>query len=104
MRFAETLRPKQPLSEFRLVYENLMADFEGVARSVCDFIGVDWRQDLLDIAARGRQGNVASASSAQIARGLYADGAGQWRRYRDQLAPILPVLAPWASRFGYPAD
>jgi tetratricopeptide (TPR) repeat protein len=102
MRFAETLRPKQALAEFRLVYEELIADFEGVARSVCDFIGVDWREDLLDIAKRGRQGNVASASSAQIARGLYADGAGQWRRYREALGPILPVLAPWVSRFGYP--
>jgi Flp pilus assembly protein TadD len=104
MRFAEALRPKQGLEEFRLVYEDLIADFEGVARAVCGFIGVEWREDLLDIAARGRGGNVASASSAQIARGLYGDGAGQWRRYRESLAPILPVLAPWVARFGYPAD
>jgi tetratricopeptide (TPR) repeat protein len=104
MRFSETLRAKQGLDEFLLVYEELVADFETVARSVCDFIGVTWRDDLLDIASRGRQGHVASASSAQIARGLYGDGAGHWRRYRDALSPILPVLAPWVARFGYPPE
>ena len=55
-------------------------------------------------ADRARRGEVASASAAQIARGLYADGAGQWRRYRVELAPVLPTLAPWVARFGYPPD
>jgi tetratricopeptide (TPR) repeat protein len=104
MRLAETLRPKQRLAEHRLVYERLIEDFPGEARATCDFIGVDWREDLVDVAARGRRGDVASASSAQIARGLFTDGAGHWRRYRAQLAPVMPLLAPWVERFGYPAD
>jgi hypothetical protein len=58
----------------------------------------------MEFSGRARRGDVASASSAQIARGLYTDGAGQWRRYHDQLAPVLGVLAPWVERFGYPAD
>lgn len=102
MRFAMGLGAKQDMAEFRLVYEDLIADFEGVARAACAFIGVDWREDLIDIAARGRRGDVASASSAQIARGLFADGAGQWRRYQPQLASVLPVLAPWVETFSYP--
>ena len=65
---------------------------------------VDWREDLADFAGRGRRGEVASASSAQISRGLYADGAGAWRRYRRQLAPVLPILKPCVQRFGYPED
>ncbi len=74
------------------------------AKAVCAFIGADWREELLKFADRAKRGDVASASSAQIARGLYTDGAGQWRRYRNQLTPILPLLAPWVERFGYPAD
>jgi hypothetical protein len=34
-------------------------------------------------------------------RGLNREGAGQWRRFQVQLAPILPILAPWVERFGY---
>ena len=104
MQLAEILRVKQPMAEHRLVYEGLVADFETESKAACAFIGVDWRPELIDVAGRARRGQVASASSAQIARGLYTDGAGQWRRYRTQLAPVLPLLTPWIERFGYPAD
>jgi tetratricopeptide (TPR) repeat protein len=104
MRLADVLRAKLPFAEHQIVYERLVKDFEVEARAVCDFIGVDWRADLAQFADRARRGEVASASAAQIARGLYADGAGQWRRYRAQLDPVLPTLAPWVQRFGYPPE
>jgi hypothetical protein len=103
MRLAHTLKAKLPANEHRIVYERLVEDFEGEARAVCEFIGVDWRPDLVDFADRAQRGEIASASAAQIARGLYADGAGQWRRYREQLQPVLHSLAPWVELFGYPA-
>jgi Tfp pilus assembly protein PilF len=102
MTLADLLWEKQDLSEHRLIYERLVHDFEGELREVCDFIGVDWRPDLLDFAGRAREGGVASASSEQISRGLYGEGVGQWRRYRAQMAAVEPVLAPWVEHFGYP--
>jgi tetratricopeptide (TPR) repeat protein len=104
MGFADLLRAKVPYVEQMLVYERLVANFDAEVREVCDFIGAVWRDDLIDFSGRARRGDVASASGAQIARGLYADGAGQWRRYRKQLALVLPRLAPWVERFGYDAD
>jgi Tfp pilus assembly protein PilF len=104
MRLAQLLRAKLGLTEFTLVYEQLIADFPAVARAACAFIGVEWRPEFADFAGRAQRGEVASASSAQIARGLYTDGNAHWRRYRAQLAPILPTLAPWVERFGYPAE
>jgi hypothetical protein len=59
---------------------------------------------MADFADRARRGEVASASAAQIARGLYGDGSGHWRRYRDQMAPLLPILEPWVRRFDYPLE
>jgi len=104
MGFADGFRAAFPYAEHQLVYERLVADTTAEAKAVCAFVGASWRDELMDFSARARRGDVASASSAQIARGLYTDGAGQWRRYRDQLAPALGVLAPWVERFGYPAD
>jgi tetratricopeptide (TPR) repeat protein len=104
MRLADLLRAKLTFAEHQLVYERLVENFEEEARAVCAFIGVDWRDDLLDFAGRAQRGEVASASAAQIARGLYSDGSGHWRRYRAQLAPVLPVLEPWVRRFGYPPE
>jgi len=39
-------------------------------------------------------------SATQVSKPLY-DGSKQWRRYEDQLKPILPILEPWVKRFGY---
>jgi hypothetical protein len=104
MRLAELLRIKLGFEEFTLVYEELIADFPAVARAACMFIGAEWRPEFADLASRARRGEVASASSAQIARGLYTEGTSHWRRYRAQLGPILPMLAPWVTAFGYPAE
>jgi hypothetical protein len=104
MRLAELLRTKLAFDEFVLVYEEFIADFPAVARAACQFIGAEWRPELADFAGRAHRGEVASASSAQIAQGLYTDGGAHWRRYRAQLAPVLPLLAPWVERFGYPAE
>lgn len=104
MRLAELMRAKLRYAEHQLVYERLVANFEAEARATCDFIGVEWRDDLIDFAGRAQRGEVASASAAQIARGLYTGGSGHWRRYREQMAPVLPLLEPWVRRFGYPLE
>jgi Tfp pilus assembly protein PilF len=102
MRFGEIMRTKLGLAKHQLVYERLIEDFTGEARALCDFIGIDWRDDMIDFAGRARRGEVSSASGAQISRGLFSDGAGQWRRYREQLLPVMDILAPWVETFGYP--
>jgi Flp pilus assembly protein TadD len=104
MQFAEMFRSKVRLDWRELMFERLIADFAGETRDLCDFLGLEWRPEMIDFANRARRGGVASASSAQIARGLNTDGAGQWRRYKAELEPVRAVLRPWAERYGYPAD
>jgi tetratricopeptide (TPR) repeat protein len=82
-------------------HEDLLADFEGEVKAICGFIGLEWNAAMRDVAARTGDRAIATPSTAQIARGLNADGVGQWRRYADHLP--LGVLRPWAERFGYPA-
>ncbi|HEY1629731.1 MAG TPA: sulfotransferase [Rhizomicrobium sp.] len=83
-------------------HENLLDDFEGETGRLCAFLGVAWRESMKDFAARARTTTIDTPSGAQIARGLSREGAGQWRRYAHELAPVLPKLAPWVARFSYP--
>jgi tetratricopeptide (TPR) repeat protein len=83
-------------------HEDLLDDFEGETQRICQFLGVEWRDTMKDFAARARASTSSTPSGAQVARGLSREGADQWRRYADQLAPVLPRLAPWVARFGYP--
>ncbi len=84
--------------------ERLIADFENEARGLCAFLDLPWNDKMRDFAETARARGVATPSAAQVARGLNSGGVGEWRRYREQLAPVLPVLEPWARHFGYPQD
>ncbi len=83
-------------------HEAMVSDFDAQIRAVLDFIGLPWRPGL--DAVEGRAGAVATPSGAQLARGLNSEGVGHWRRYREELRPVLPLLEPWVERFGYPTD
>jgi tetratricopeptide (TPR) repeat protein len=95
-------RSALPVLETR--YEDLVTDFDAEVGRICSFIGVAWDERLRGFAEAARGRTIRTPSAGQVRRGLYATGKGQWRRYAGQLAPVLPVLEPWARRFGYPAD
>ena len=65
------------------------------------WLGLDWDEGMRDFAARTRARNVGTPSAAQVARGLYTKGRGQWRAFAQQMNPVLPLLAPWCAAFGY---
>jgi len=99
----EAYLERLPFQAHPLRYENLVADFDGTARAVCDFLGIEWTEALRDFAQTARSGRIATPSSAQVTRGLYAEGVGQWRNYAFALEPALPILKPWIEKFGYDA-
>jgi hypothetical protein len=79
----------------------MIADFDGEMRRICDFLGIGWDDSMRDFATHARGRDIKTPSAQQVVRGLNREGAGQWRRFQVQLAPILPILAPWVERFGY---
>lgn len=101
MRLSEIYRELLPLPQHLVRYEKLVDDFEGTARAACDFLGLEWDQALFDFAAKARSRGMFTPSASQVVRGLNREGQGVWQRYREQMAPVLPLLEPWVQRFGY---
>ncbi|MFC3579822.1 tetratricopeptide repeat-containing sulfotransferase family protein [Sphingomonas hylomeconis] len=84
-------------------YERLVVSSEEEMRPALSFIGADYDPAILDTAAAAKmRGHVRTASYAQVAQPIYQRSVARWERYRDQLAPVRDILAPWATRFGYP--
>ncbi|HTT83624.1 MAG TPA: sulfotransferase [Rhizomicrobium sp.] len=104
MALADICRKKLPLDVLELRYENIIDDFDPTIRGLCQFAGVEWCQSMRDFRRAAETIDLRSASARQVRRGLYAGAVGHWRHYRDELVPVLPILAPWAARFGYPAE
>ncbi|HJW42731.1 MAG TPA: sulfotransferase [Rhizomicrobium sp.] len=104
MDLAQVCRERLGFRPFDIRNEDLAEDFDGQTRRLCEFLGLDWRESLRDFDAAARARTVATISSLQVRRGINRDGIGQWRRYRIQLAPMLPQLASFVERFGYGPD
>lgn len=100
MRLVVLCRDSMPIDVHVVRYEALVADFDATTRAMCDFTGIAWSEDLRAFDRTAKLRGVTTASASQVRRGLY-DGSGQWRRYADRLAPVLPILASWIERFGY---
>jgi hypothetical protein len=101
MELMQIYSEKLALNLFPARHESLVVDFDGEAGRLCDFLGLEFRDEMRGFASRAKSQNIDTPSSAQVARGLSDAGMAQWRRYAAQLEPVLPVLAPFVARFGY---
>ena len=100
MTLTEACLAVMPVAWHALRYDMLVADFDATTQVLCDFVGIAWSPDLRRFDRVARRRGVTTASATQVRRGLF-DGGGRWRRYADQLAPVLPILKPWLTRFGF---
>ncbi|KAK0332242.1 hypothetical protein LTR94_025692 [Friedmanniomyces endolithicus] len=100
MRLTETCRAHLPLAFHEVRYDRLVTDFEATVRAMATFIDLPWTDDFLRFDRTAQRRGVGTASATQVRQGLF-DGRGQWRRYAEQLAPALPILAPWVERYGF---
>jgi len=102
MDLAEAARAKLPLDLLEHRYEDMIADFEGRIRRVCDYLGIEWTDEMRDFSTAAQNRSIRSPSASQVRRDLYRSAVESWRNYAPQMAPTLPVLEPWVQRFGYP--
>ncbi|MBV9571845.1 MAG: sulfotransferase [Alphaproteobacteria bacterium] len=101
MRVAELAREKLALRWLTVRNEDLVANFDEQAHRICAFADIPWRESVRNFAAHARRNAIATPSSAQVIGGLSDRSVGQWRKYREQLAPVMPILEPWVRKFGY---
>jgi tetratricopeptide (TPR) repeat protein len=90
------------LKVHRVRYERMIADLELELRGLLDFLGLDWQPQYADHRTSAlARGPVKTASYAQITEPLYTRALARWERYRQPLAPVMPILAPWIDALGY---
>lgn len=91
-----------PLEVHEVRYERMIEDPESELRPLFEALGLEWQAGAVDHRRTARaRGYVATASYAQVTEPLYKRASGRWRRYEAQMAPVLPLLSPWAERLGY---
>jgi tetratricopeptide (TPR) repeat protein len=101
MDLAAVYRGVLPIQPLEVRYERLIDDFEGELGRISAFLGLELTPAMLDIAATASRRAVRTPSAPQVRAGLNRQGLGRWRAYADELAPVLPILAPWLESLGY---
>ncbi|HEY2070640.1 MAG TPA: sulfotransferase [Rhizomicrobium sp.] len=104
MRFVDVCRERTGFAPLEIRNEDLIADFDGVTKQLCEHLGLAWDESLRDFQEATHDRLLATRSATQVRRGLSSEGVGQWRNYREQIAPVLGMLKPWVRRFDYPAE
>ena len=83
-------------------YEDLVDDFEAQTRRLLRFVGVDWNDAVRQYHQHAVQKrNISTPSYRQVTEPIYKRACNRWRRYAEQLEPIMSVLEPHIEHFGY---
>jgi tetratricopeptide (TPR) repeat protein len=73
-------------------YESMVADQEAQTRRLLEFCGLPWEDGCLRYYETRRA--IRTASSEQVRLPIYTESIGIWRRYEQQLAPLIEILEP----------
>ena len=73
-------------------YEKTVADWEGVARRLVSWAGLEWDPACLAFHQISRP--VGTASVAQVRQPIHSRSVQRWKHYEKELAPLFERLRP----------
>jgi tetratricopeptide (TPR) repeat protein len=77
-------------------YEETVADLEGQARKLVDFVGMEWDDACLSFHENKRA--VVTASHDQVRQPIYNTSVGRWKKYGAKVTPLVDALSDFMDR------
>ena len=71
-------------------YEDNVADVEGSARNLIEYLGLEWDDKCLNFYNLDRP--VKTASASQVRKPIYTTSVNRWRKYEAYLGPLLEEI------------
>jgi len=79
-----------PIPMMDVHYEDMVADTEGTARGIIDFLGLDWDPACLDFQSSEKRARTLSVW--QVRQPVYKTSVQRWRSYDAHLDPLKSEL------------
>jgi tetratricopeptide (TPR) repeat protein len=83
-------REEFPGAMYEVRYEDNVADVEGQAKKLIDYLGLEWNENCLNFYNLDRP--VKTASATQVRKPIYTTSTNRWRKYEKYLGPLLEEL------------
>ncbi|MEB3209899.1 MAG: sulfotransferase [Leptolyngbyaceae bacterium] len=97
-----------PLETCQLYYEDLIGSFEDSVQNLMTFLNIPWDDSVKRYFEHQHyqksDRKTYTASYSQVSQPIYQTAKYRWRNYRSFLEPVIPKLAPFAQKFGYPIE
>lgn len=77
-----------------LRYEDMVADLEGQARRLLEYVGLPWDPSCLSFYENKRA--VSTASVTQVRKPIYTSSVARWKRFEKHLGPLMEIVRPVA--------
>jgi tetratricopeptide (TPR) repeat protein len=87
-----------PESFLEVVYEDIVADLEGQARRLIDWVGLEWDERCLAFHENRR--SIRTTSVTQVRQPIYTSSVERWRHYEKYLGPLMAGLGEFAPGKG----
>lgn len=92
------------LRTLRFRYEDMVADLEGEASRILDFLGLEWTGEMRAYAEKSAGRRISTPSARDVAAGLYKRALGRHRHYATELEPVADRLEPFVRKLGYAGE
>ncbi len=102
MDLVEHYRREMALKYLAVRYEDVIDRQEESVWQILAFVGAPYDRRCLDFHENRRYAR--TASYAQVAEKLYDRSRYRYRHYREELAPVIPILEPAIRRLGYTVE
>jgi hypothetical protein len=80
-----------------VMYEENVADVEGQARKLIDYLGLPWHEGCLEFYNTDRP--VRTASASQVRKPIYTTSTNRWRKFEKYLGPLLEELGDVVTEY-----
>lgn len=77
-------------------YEDVVEDMESEIRRILSFCGLEWEDNCRNYHNLNRA--VKTASINQVRKPIYKTSIKKWKRYENQLAPLISALGEFADK------
>ena len=79
---------------YHIRYEEMVHDFEAIARAVISATGLPWHDSILSFNKRKQATN--TYSSTQVREKVYTGSIHSWKKYEKQLKPFVDKIGRYS--------
>lgn len=90
-------REQYPGVMYEVRYEDNVADVEGQARKLIDYLGLEWNENCLNFYNTDRP--VKTASASQVRKPIYTTSTNRWRKYEPHLGPLMAEIGDIVAEY-----